>query len=244
MPIESIGRAPLLNLVSTHANTISRASTSISSSATSLVLVICSFLIILWLSGVAFLITVGTLAFIVGTFWFNQKRIADSMAAVTVTDNHFVDGFGELLDGFKELKMNSGKSRDFVEAHLKPLTLTAEQARIETGFHVNRSVLMATVSLFVLLAAVVFLVPTIAPDQSPKVLAVATLIIFITGPLGGVVMAFPTLNQALESIKEIERIERQLDTPDQVEVVESEGDAGLRVIVNDCRPLAVSYPAE
>ena len=246
MAIESIGRAPLFNLVSTHANTISRASTSIISSATSLVLVICAFLIILWLSGVAFLITVGTLAFIVGTFWFNQKRIADSMAAVTVTDNHFVDGFGELLDGFKELKMNSGKSRDFVEAHLKPLTLTAEQARIETGFHVNRSVLMATVSLFVLLAAVVFLVPTIAPDQSPKVLAVATLIIFITGPLGEVVMAFPTLNQALESIKEIERIERQLDTPDQVEVVESfaEGDAGLRFMEIDCRRIAFSYRDE
>src|SRR5260221_14249222 len=134
MPIESIGRAPLLNLVSTHANTISRASTSIISSATSLVLVICAFLIILWLSGVAFLITVGTLALIVGTFWFNEKRIADSMAAFTVSDNHFVDVFGEVLDCFKALKMNPDKSRDFIESHLKPLTLTAYQARIQTGF--------------------------------------------------------------------------------------------------------------
>ena len=130
LAIESIGRAPLFNLVSTHANTISRASTSIISAATSFVLVICAFLIILWLSGVAFLITVATLAFIIGAFWFNQKRISAALAEVTATDNHFVHGFGELLDGFKELKMNSGKSRDFIEENLKPLTLTAEEARI------------------------------------------------------------------------------------------------------------------
>jgi cyclic peptide transporter len=246
LAIESIGRASLFNLVSTHANTISRASTAIISAATSLVLVTCAFLIILWLSGAAFLITVATLAFIFGTFWFNQKRIAAAMAEVTVTDNRFVDGFGELLDGFKELKMNSDKNRDFIEEHLKPLTLTAEEARIHTGLNVNRSVLLATVSLFVLLAAVVFLVPTVAPDQSAKVLAVVTLIIFINGPLGEIVFAYPTLNQALESIKEIERIERRLDAPDQPGVVESttEGDPGLRFTEIDCRRIAFSYRDE
>src|SRR6201987_1844404 len=246
LAIESIGRAPLFNLVSTHANTISRASTSIISAATSFVLVICAFLIILWLSGVAFLITVATLAFIIGAFWFNQKRISAALAEVTATDNHFVHGFGELLDGFKELKMNSGKSQDFIEENLKPLTLEAEEARIQTGINVNRSVLLATVSLFLLLAAVVFLVPTLAPEQSPKVLAVATLIIFINGPLAESVMAYPTLNQALESIKEIERIERRLDEADQSEAGESvtEGDMGLRFSEIDCRRIAFSYRDE
>jgi putative pyoverdin transport system ATP-binding/permease protein len=244
--IESIGRAPLFNLVSTHANTISRASTVIISGATSFVLVICAFLIILWLSGVAFLITLATLAFIVAIFWMNQKRIAAALSEVTATDNRFVHGFEELLDGFKELKMNSDKSQDFIEENLKPLTLEAEEARIQTGFNINRSVLLATVSLFVLLAAVVFLVPPLAPEQSSKVLAVATLIIFISGPLGEIVMAYPTMNQALESIKEIERIERRLDEPDQSESVESvtEGGASLRFIEIDCRRIAFSYRDE
>jgi putative ATP-binding cassette transporter len=246
LAIESMGRAPLFNLVSTHANTISRASISIISGGTSLVLVICAFLIILWLSGVAFLITVATLAFIVGMFWFNHERIAADMAEITTTDNRFVGGFGELLDGFKELKMNSDKSRDFIEENLKPLTLEAEGARIQAGFNVNRSVLLATVSLFLLLAAVVFLVPPLAPEQSPKVLAVATLIIFINGPLAEIVMAYPTLNQALESIKEIERIERRLDEADQSGTGESvsEGDMSLRFSEIDCRGIAFSYRDE
>lgn len=243
LAIEAIGRAQLFNVVSTHANTISRASTSIISGATSLVLVTCAFLIILLLSGAAFLITAATLAFIVGTFWFNQKRTSAAMAHAIVTDNHFVGGFGELLDGFKELKMNSDKSQDFIRGRLTPLVTEAEGARIQGGFTVNRSVLLATVALFVLLAAVVFLVPVIAPRQAPELLAVATLIIFITGPLGEVVMAYPTLNQALEAIKEIERIEQQLDSPDQSGVVESvtESEASLRFHEIDCQRITFSY---
>jgi putative ATP-binding cassette transporter len=243
LSIESIGRAQLFNVVSTHANTISRASTSIISGATSLVLVTCAFLIILLLSGAAFLITAATLGFIVGTFWFNQKRTSAAMAEAIVTDNHFVGGFGELLDGFKELKMNSGKSHDFIGGRLTPLATEAEGARIHAGFNVNRSVLLATVALFVLLAAVVFLVPVIAPRQAPELLAVATLIIFITGPLGEVVMAYPTLNQALEAIKEIERIEQRLDAPDQSGVVESvtEGEASVTFSEIDCQRITFSY---
>jgi putative ATP-binding cassette transporter len=246
LSIESIGRAQLFNVVSTHANTISRASTSIISGATSLVLVTCAFLIILLLSGAAFLITAATLGFIVATFWLNQKRTSAAMAEAIFTDNHFVGGFGELLDGFKELKMNSDKSRDFIGGHLTPLAREAEEARIQAGFNVNRSVLLATIALFVLLAAVVFLVPVIAPGQATQLLAVATLIIFITGPLGEVVMAYPTLNQALEAIKEIERIEQRLDAPDQSEVVESvtQGEASLTFREIDCQRITFSYRDE
>jgi len=142
--------------------------------------------------------------------------------------------------------MNSDKSRDFNEEHLKPLVAAAEGARIQAGFNVNRSVLLATAALFVLLAAVVFLVPAIAPEQAPKVLAVATLIIFIIGPLGEIVLAFPTLNQALESIKEIERIEQRLDAPDQPGVAESVADTEppLSFTEIDCRRIAFSYRDE
>lgn len=244
--IETIGRAPLFNVVSTHANTISRASTAIISGATSAVLLVCAFLIILWLSGAAFLITAGTLGFIIGAFWLNQKRLSAALTEVTGTDNRFVEAFGELLDGFKEIKMNSDKERDFIAGHLRPLTAEAKEARIHAGFTVNSSVLLATAALFVLLASVVFLVPRFAPDQAPKLVAVSTLIVFMFGPLGEVVMAFPTLNQALESIKEIGRIEQQLDAQEPEELAPSgtEAEAALTFAEIECKQIAFAYHDE
>jgi putative pyoverdin transport system ATP-binding/permease protein len=244
--IEAIGRAPLFNVVSTHADTISRASTGIISGATSLVLLICAFLIILWLSSAAFLIVVATLGFIIGVFWLNQKRTAAGLAEVTKTNNRFVDAFGELLDGFKELKMNSDKSRDFIDQHLKPLSEVSKQARIHTGLIVNRSVLLATAALFVLLAAVVFLVPAIAPEQAPKIVAISTLIVFMFGPLGEVVMVYPQLNQALESVREIERIEKRLDAPPGTGLVEpaAEPEPTPQFEEIECKQIAFAYHDE
>jgi putative ATP-binding cassette transporter len=210
--LETIGRAPLYNVISAHANTISRASTGIISGATSSVLLVCAFLIILSLSVTAFLIVVGTLACIVIIFQLNQARVAAGMAEVHRTDNEFVHGFGGLFDGFKELKMDSAKNREFVNDHLEPMAGDSRRARISTGLIFNRSILIATAALFVLLAAVVFIVPVLAPDQAPQIFRITTLIVFMFGPLGEVVTVYPLFNEALAAIKEIQRIEQRLDS--------------------------------
>jgi putative pyoverdin transport system ATP-binding/permease protein len=210
--LETVGRAPLYNVISTHANTISRASTGIISGATSLVLLICVFFIILSLSVTAFLIVVGTLACLVLVFQINQARVAAAMTEVNLRDNDFVHGFGDLFDGFKELKMDSAKNREFVDDYLLPKAEKAELARIKAGLIFNRSILVANVAMFILLASVVFIVPVFAPTQVSNIFRITTLIVFMFGPLGEVVGVYPFFNEALAAIKEIQRIEGHLDS--------------------------------
>jgi putative ATP-binding cassette transporter len=210
--VESMGRAPLYNAIALHANSISRATPGIISSGISSVLLVCAFIIILSLSVTAFLIVVGTLAFMIAALWFNSRKVAGMLAEVISRDNRFVNGFGELLDGFKELKMDSEKDHEFTNLHLKPLAAEARDIRVGGGMVLTRSVLLASASLFILLAAVVFLVPVLAPEHAPKVARIATLVIFMFGPLSEVVLIYPTFNEALAAIREIERIEQRLDS--------------------------------
>src|SRR3981081_2720345 len=111
--VEGMGRAPLFNAIALHANAISRATPGIISSAISSVLLICAFIVIFTLSTTAFLVVIGTLAFMIAALWFNSRRVAGMLAEVIHRDNQFVNGFGELLDGFKELKMDSEKDHEF-----------------------------------------------------------------------------------------------------------------------------------
>ena len=210
--VEGMGRAPLFNAIALHANAISRATPGIISSAISSVLLICAFIVIFTLSTTAFLVVIGTLAFMIAALWFNSRRVAGMLAEVIHRDNQFVNGFGELLDGFKELKMDSEKDHEFSNLHLKPLATEAREIRVAGGMVLTRSVLLASASLFILLAAVIFLVPVLAPDQAPKVARIASLVIFLFGPLSEVVLVYPTFNEALASIREINRIEQRLDT--------------------------------
>jgi putative ATP-binding cassette transporter len=146
------------------------------------------------------------------TFNINQARVNAWMTAAVKQDNRFVQAFGDLVDGFKELKMNSAKADDFVETSLKPLAAEARELRTEAGLALNRSVVLATLGLFIVLAALVLLLPVLSPSEVSKLPRLTTFMVFLFGPLGQVVGVYPILNDALASIREIERVEKLLDS--------------------------------
>lgn len=209
---ELMDRAALYNAISSHTLVISRASSIVVSAATSLVLLACAFLVIFLQSTTAFLILVAALGAVLFTLFSQREKILVALQSIAAQDNVFVARFTDLLDGFKELKMDAAKNRDFFESALAPAAAKARELRTEGGFIVNRSVLVASCALFVLLSAVVFLLPVFSPGDTPKVVFITTLIIFIIGPMSEVVFSFSTLTDVNTSIAEIERIERKLDS--------------------------------
>jgi putative ATP-binding cassette transporter len=244
--IELIGRAPPYNVVSMHAMTISRAASGVISGFTSLVLLCWAFLIILYLSVTALLILIGALAFILITLKINQGRIGSGLTAALGEDNKFVHRFGDLIDGFKELKMNSAKFHDFLDDQLEPLAAMAKDFRTEVGLVLNRSVLLATASLFIVLAALIFLLPVLSPSEAPKLTKLTTFVVFIFGPLGQVVGFYPFLNEAIASIREIQRVEQLLDSIYERGLADPSFEAGAPLPFNTllCAGLAFSYRDE
>src|SRR5580704_14285085 len=244
--IEHIGRAPPYNVVSMHAMTISRAASGVISGFTSLVLLCWACLIILYLSVTAFLILIGALAFLLIMLKINQERIGSGLTAALGEDNKFVHGFGNLVDGFKELKMNSAKFHDFLDGHLEPLAAAARKFRTEAGFVLNRSVLLASVALLIVLAALVFLLPVLSPSEAPKLIKLTTFVVFIFGPLGQVVGFYPFLNEAIASIREIERVELLLDSAHEHGLTDPVSEAGSPLSFDKllCIGLAFSYRDE
>jgi putative pyoverdin transport system ATP-binding/permease protein len=244
--IENIGRAPPYNLVSTHATTISRAASGVISGFTALVLLTWASLIILYLSVTAFLILIGALASVILMLKVNQRRIGSGLTAALGEDNNFVHGFGDLLDGFKELKMNSAKFDDFFDNRLEPLAIKAKEFRTEAGLVLNRSVLLAAAALFIVLAALVFLLPVLSPSEAPKIVKLTTFVVFIFGPLGQVVGFYPFLNEAIASIREIERVEQLLDSAHEHGLTDPVSEAGSPLSFDKllCTGLAFSYRDE
>lgn len=209
---ERMDRASLYNAISSHALVISRASSILVSAATSLVLLACAFIVIFLQSTTAFLLLTAALGVVLFTLFSQRNQLLEAIKSIAAQDNVFVARFGDLLDGFKELKMDTAKSRDFVESALRPAAVKSRDLRTEGGFAVNKSVLVASSALFVLLSAVIFLLPIFAPADAPKLVFIATLIVFIIGPMSEVVFSFSTLTDVNTSIAEIYRIEQKLDS--------------------------------
>ncbi|MBV9297905.1 MAG: ATP-binding cassette domain-containing protein, partial [Verrucomicrobia bacterium] len=210
--IEHIGRAPLYNVISTHAITVSRAAKGICSALASLALLVGASLIIIYLSPIAFVILIGAVALIFLMIKINWARISSILIEATRQDNKFVQGFGHLMDGFKELKTNSAKFRDFLGGHLKPLVTEAKDLRTKAGLLIVRRVLFFHCSVYIILAAFIFLLPVLSPAEAPKLAKLTIFVVFIFGPLNQAVGVYPLFNEAAASIKEIQRVEQQLDS--------------------------------
>jgi len=150
------------------------------------------------------------------------------------------------MDGFKELKMNSAKFHDFLDDHLEPLAARAKEFRTEVGLVLNRSVLLATASLFIVLAALIFLLPVLSPGEAPKLIKLTTFVVFIFGPLGQVVGFYPFLNEAIASIREIQRVEQLLDSTSERGLADHSFEAGASLSFDTlrCSALAFSYRDE
>jgi putative ATP-binding cassette transporter len=210
--IENIGRGPVYNAVSTHALVISRAATGIVSSFTAFVFVCCACLVTLYLSLTAFMILGATVAILMLIFTIHQRNAAASWAAAAGKDNEFIQAFGDFVDGFKELKMNSPKTDEFIDVSLKPSAAEAKGWRIQAGFALNNTVIMVTSSLFIVLATLVFVLPAVSPSEVSKLPRLATFVVFLFGPVSQVVGFYPFVQEAIASIREIQRVEKLLDS--------------------------------
>jgi putative pyoverdin transport system ATP-binding/permease protein len=210
--IENIGRAALYNAVAAHAANISRAATGAITAFTGLVFVCCAALIILFVSTTAFLILGGVVFFLFLLFEEYQIKSNLWLSKAVRQDNEFVQAFGGSIDGFKELKMSAPKASDFAEFSLKPLAAQAKEMRNKAGFALNRIVLIMTSSLFMVLAALVFLLPTLSPAEVPKLPTLATFVVFLFGPFSQVIGNLPFVTEATASIRELRRIEQRLDS--------------------------------
>jgi putative ATP-binding cassette transporter len=208
--LESIGAAPLFNAISTHPLSISRATPQIISAATSMVLIFFACTFIRFYSTMGFLIFVVALGAILGMLMLSGKKVMAILDKTTTKDNEFVTSFDHLLHGFKELKMNSVKCEEFFERELRPLANESKDLRTETGRIATETALLASSALFMLLALIVFLLPVLSPNEIAKISSVATLVVFIFGPLSEVVAVYPQFTQAEASIRAIYSVEEQL----------------------------------
>ncbi|VEN73191.1 ABC transporter ATP-binding protein yojI [Candidatus Desulfarcum epimagneticum] len=70
-----------------------------------------------------------------GWFYFRLKRkkLDEAYHAAFRSEESLFEDFGHALEGFKELKLNRGKSEDFYKNHLAPLLEKTKELRISVG---------------------------------------------------------------------------------------------------------------
>jgi len=219
---ESIDNGVFYSALSEDASTIS-SSTNLAvnavSSAVMLTFIVCYMAI---MSMKALMISLLIISFMVLMYLRNEKKISGAFKKSTMAENTFLDNLGGLLAGFKDLKLNRRKYKEFNKTELEDVINESANLRIEAGLRLNVTILLAQTFLLIAIGGILFLLPQFDSNDIEIIPKLIALLIFASGPISDFAVAIPALTRAEAAINNIRMLEDFIDNGQSISEKTSE----------------------
>ncbi len=208
--LEGIGRSQLYAGVNRETLTLSQAAAPIIIAVQGAIMVMFSLVYIYILSSTAFFLTVLIIA--VGlVIHLNMKRpLLEGLAAATTRENELFDSLTHLVDGFKEVKLSKSRN-DGLFAHIRSVAHSVATLKSGVGLRLADYYVFNQVLFYLLIGAIVFLLPSMTETYSDQVTRITAAALFIVGPLTMVVGSVQVVANANNAVRNISMLESVLD---------------------------------
>jgi putative pyoverdin transport system ATP-binding/permease protein len=142
-------------------------------------------------------------------FHIKSRQVAEGTREAAEWDNRLYDRLMDLLDGFKEVRLNRSRSEDLFDDVVE-VSRTAANIKIRTQSESYKQLVFSQSTMYLLLAAVVFVVPVFTDTKGSNILQVTLALMFVVGVCMGIVQTIPILQAANIAADNIERLELRL----------------------------------
>jgi putative ATP-binding cassette transporter len=208
--VERIGRAQIYGSLHRETVTISQATSSLVIAAQSALMVLFSLVYLGWLSRAALALMLVAMIVAVRAHLKRGERSMRLLYEAQHTENEFFDALNHLLDGFKEVKLRRERSAALAE-RLRRISSRLHDMKVETGSSFAMQFVHGQLAVYLLLGAVVFLLPRMSASYSDVVIKATASILFIVGPLTNLLSTMPAFSAANVAAESIANLETQLE---------------------------------
>jgi putative ATP-binding cassette transporter len=209
LPLEKIGRAQIVAAVTMETTTLTLASNALAFATQGALLILLVTLYVAYLSLLAFVMVVIIVGIGAALFHAKTRQLAIEMREAATWENRLFDRLSDVLDGFKEVRLNRARSDELFE-HTVEVSRAAANLKIRTQSETYRRMIFLQSSLFTLLGAVAFVVPTVSVTGAGTITKTITALIFIIGAVSGLVQSIPVIAAADAAADKIDQLEKQL----------------------------------
>ena len=174
-------------------------------------ILLCFMLVYLFtLSVLAGLLTLAVAGLLVLGYLNTDRSMKTEMHAAGQADAQFARLAEEVTDGFKELRLDPDKrvalQRDIVAA-----SEAVARHRTRTAGMLSQLITTGNSASYLLAAAVVFILPIMTDSSGNEIQRIITAVLFLLGPIGGVVGAMQQFATAQFCLQAIAAFEREVD---------------------------------
>jgi cyclic peptide transporter len=206
---EALGPARLYAKIAGDTATLSEAGALVIAGAVSAVALVLAALYIATLSRLAFVVIVFLFAATTYLYRVSQRTSAWQLLEARQTESTFFATFNHLLDGFKEVKINSARADDLETNFLAMESRETERQKVRAVDRLNAGQNIAHGSFYLLLASVVFALPQYL-DSTQTVMKMTYTVIFMLATVDGVMRAFPLITKANVALQDLAQVETEL----------------------------------
>ncbi len=209
LKLEGIGRSEIFSVMQRETATISHARVPSVLAIQASILFFFSDIYLFWLSAPAFVVFNGL---VFTGIWASMKRrrqLSAQLKHSLASSNKLFDTLIYVLDGFKEVRINTARNEDIFERIRQRSDLaTASTTQAEIEF--SNLAVFSQATFHLSLASMVFLLPELAPGYHDVAVKVVAAFLFIMGPLFQIVNTFPELLKAEAAAITVDRMEQRL----------------------------------
>ncbi len=209
LPLDEIGRAEIVAAITKESTTLTQATNMVAFAGQGVVLVFFVAIYIAYLSLLAFALSAVIVCAAGVIFHFKSREVAEGTREATQWDNRLFDRLMDLLDGFKEVRLNRSRSDNLFDDVVE-VSRTAANIKIRSQSESYKQLVFSQSAMYLLLAAIVFVVPTFSDTKGGSILQVTTALMFVVGVCMGLVQTLPLLLAANVAADNIERLEARL----------------------------------
>ncbi|HKO72652.1 MAG TPA: cyclic peptide export ABC transporter [Bradyrhizobium sp.] len=210
LALEDIGRARIVAAITSDTAVLTQASNMLCYTIQGAVLIFFVAIYVAYLSMAAFLTTMAVVLIAGMIFHHKNRQLLDEKQRSAEWERRLYDRLSDFLDGFKEIRLNKARSTDLFEDAID-VSDTAAGIKIKTQTETFKVIVISQISMYVLLAAVVFVAPQFSDALSgPSLTKTTTALMFIVGACFGLVQSIPVLLNANAAADRIEQLDELL----------------------------------
>lgn len=207
--VERIGRAEIFGNLSREAQVLSQSATNIVVAVQSAILLAASMTYMFFLSKLAFVLLAVFTTLGAAFHLARSKQTSAHLHEAARNDDALIEGFSDVIDGFREVKINRARSNELTDA-IRNVARKSSNSRIHVNTLNAHDFVLSQVTFFMLTGLMVFVVPMLASVDTRTITMTTTATLFMLGPVGALVGNFPVFNNADAAARRIAELEDKL----------------------------------
>ena len=208
--VEQAGGLPGFAALTQDTQVIAQAGEQVVTTLQASVILVFTTLYLAWLSPMACLAVVLTVGGFIAVRLVRTPAIMESLGQAHAKEVEFQRALDDVVQGFKELQL-SRQERHGLRTHLVAVAGQSRALKLQVNLATVFDHMFGGAALFLLLMAVVFLLPTLLPQSSQTTHQLVTTVLYILGPIGTVTQGLSGMAAIESGIGHLYALEARLD---------------------------------